>query len=31
MNRETGEQLEDEVEHIKQSIKDILLTAKAVG
>ncbi|NBB66961.1 MULTISPECIES: GPW/gp25 family protein [Mannheimia] len=28
MNRETGEQLEDEVEHIKQSIKDILLTAK---
>lgn len=28
MNRETGEQLDDEVEHIKQSIKDILLTAK---
>lgn len=28
MNRETGEQLDDEIEHIKQSIKDILLTAK---
>ncbi|EXI61670.1 hypothetical protein MHD_05450 [Mannheimia granulomatis] len=28
MNRETGEMLDDEVEHIKQSIKDILLTAK---
>lgn len=28
MNRETGEQLDDEVEHIKQSIKDILLTSK---
>lgn len=28
MERETGEQLDDEIEHIKQSIKDILLTAK---
>lgn len=28
MNRETGEKIDDEVEHIKQSIKDILLTAK---
>lgn len=28
MNRETGEMLDDEIEHIKQSIKDILITAK---
>lgn len=28
MNQQTGEKLNDEVEHIKQSIKDILLTAK---
>ncbi|KMK50716.1 hypothetical protein RO21_10235 [[Actinobacillus] muris] len=28
MNRQTGERLESEIEHIKQSISDILLTPK---
>ncbi|MDH2998100.1 baseplate wedge subunit [Pasteurellaceae bacterium LFhippo2] len=28
MDKETGEYLDDEIEHIKQSVADILLTAK---